>query len=214
MTRRLVLAFALLLSLPLVASAQTSLRFYIVPEFRDPILLARVPKYIGASDAPIAQWQARDYGLDQVFAVGAFVTAAQHTAIASNIDVIAIPAQLDSAIGLVALSTVQDRLESLRVPAGWVTAQHTYRDVLRVTLRIFNFMGRFHAREGRTFFESGITLETRMNQLTAGQRAALTSAADSFGLDTSAVTNTSTVRQVLKLIADEMPAVTIFNEVF
>jgi hypothetical protein len=57
-------------------------------------------------------------------------------------------------------------------------------------------------------FASGVTLDTRLNQLTATQRQRLSAVADDLGLDSSGVTNTMTLRQVLKLIADQLPDIT------
>lgn len=208
--RRFIYAFALALTLlGSVAEAQetVALRFYIVPKigagtFLDPIR----PKYVSG--------QAMDYGLDNTYLVGAQVTNAQHTSIASNIDVIAIPADLDSQIGLTALDTVKARLESLRVPSDWVTTNHTWRDLVRAVGKGFQFMERFCGRQGRIFFEAGITLETRMNQLTAAQRNALSDAALSFGLDISNITSTTTVRQALRIFFQQLPSFQLAGQTF
>lgn len=185
-------------------------RFYIVPKV-DNGAGGFDPKYIVEMGL---QSGAIDYGLEDTFLIGAEVTTEQHQELASQLDAIAIPANLDSNIGLTALSTVKDKLEGLHVPADWVTTNHTYRQVLRLVGKLFLYMQRFHGRELRKFFESGITLGTRVNQLTQAQRNAMTDAAESLGLSIAGITNTMTLRQALKILADQMPSFTLFGETF
>lgn len=195
------------------AQSEMAIRFYVVPKIGDGLTPATAfrPKYISDLGSP---YSAIDYGLENTFLVGVEVTAAQNTTLSANIDVIAIPADVDSAIGLTALSTVKSRLESLNVPSDWVTQTHTYRDVIRLVGKLFQYMQRFHARQLRVFFESGITLDTRVNQLTAAQRTAMNDAAVSLGLDTSVVTNTMTLRQALRLLGQQMPSFVLAGETF
>lgn len=188
-------------------------RFYIVPKIGDgatPETGIR-PKYIADSGAPSASM---DYGLEDTFLVGAEVTVEQHTQLAAQLDVIAIPEDLDAVIGLTALTTVQTKLEGLHVPADWVTTSHTYRQVVRLVGKLFLYMQRFHARELRVFFEGAITLDTRVNQLTAAQRDAMLNAANDLGLDTSTITGPMLLRQALKIVADQIAAFTLFGETF
>lgn len=187
-------------------------RFYVVPKIgagteEDPIR----PKYI--ADAGISH-ASMDYGLEDTHLVGAEVTDAQHTLLAAQLDVIAIPADLDSLIGLSALPVVQQALEGLYVPADWVTTSHSYRDVVRLVGKLFQYMQRFQGREMRKFFEGGITLDTRVNQLTQAQRTAMLDAATDLGLDTSGVTMTMTLRMALKLVVDQLPSFNLFGETF
>lgn len=197
-----------------------AVRFYIVPKTGDGLTpdTAFSPKYVAElldSTQP-GRWRVRDYGMEPVMLVGANVTPEEHATITNNVDVISIPQNLDATISLTALSTVQNRLEALRIPAAWVTTSNTYRDVLRVVYRVFSVFGRFWALYGKTVFESGITLDTRMNEMTAGQRNALSNVlTNSLGLgDLSWITNTATMRQVLKGAADRLPAGSLMGETF
>lgn len=190
-----------------------ALRFYVVPKvgtgasMEDPLR----PKYI----PELGQlWSAMDYGKEGTMLAAADVTSAQHTALAANADVTAIPAALDSTVTNGALTTIRAQLEALKIPAGWVTTAHTYRQVVGAVGRIFMLMQRFDGMFRRVFFETGIQLDTRMNQLTAGQRQALQQAADSFGLNSSTVTGATTVRQVLKIWIDQMGPFTLHGETF
>lgn len=211
---RQMLIAAGLVFMALTASAQEAagVRFYIVPKTGAGTRADSVrPKYIG--DLGIG-YSAMDYGLENTFLAACAPDAATHTSLASNLDVIAIPQGLDSAIGLTALSTVQAKLEGLHVPAGWVNETHTYRDVVRAVGKMFVFMQRFHGQQLRTFFESGVTLDTRINQLTQAQRQALLDAATSLGLDTSSITGSMLIRQALKTLADQMSGFVLGGEVF
>lgn len=222
MVRPMVVAatLAVLVLVGKVAEAQDLARFFIVPKIGDgqtPNTAFR-PKYFdGLTDAngqPV-RWQGRDYGMEAVYLVAADVSAAQATTIGSNVDVIAIPQGIDNAISLTALNTVQTRLEQLRIPAGWVTTSHTYRDVLRVVHKVFQLFGRFWVREGKTIFEAGITLDTRMNQLTQAQRNALEQAILSLNVnDTSWIAGSTTLRQVFKGVADRLPTASMMGEQF
>jgi hypothetical protein len=199
---------------------EVALRFYIVPKIGDGLtpMTSFRPKYI--ADLSGVQWGAMDYGRDDTFLVGANVTPAQHLTIDSNIDVISIPQNIDNEIGLTALDTVKARLESLRIPADWVTTNHTYRDVLRITGKGFSIMQRFGAMHGHSFFVGAITLDTRMNQMTATQRQeledAIHSLANSQGVtvDLSEVGSTTTVRRVLKITVDQLPSFSLMGQVF
>lgn len=223
MTRRFVLGLvaALFVMTGAVAEAQDemSVRMYIVPKIGDGLTpnTAFAPKYIvdlQNAQGQLIRFNARDYGMEPVFLVAAEVTNAQHTALAANVDVVTVPQNLDALINLTALATVQQRLEDLRIPAGWVTTSHTYRDVMRITGRVMQFFGRFQVRHLRTLFEAGITLDTRMNEMTQVQRDRIADVMASFGIDASWVTNTTTLRALLKGIADRLPAFTMLTETF
>lgn len=210
MTRILLAAVFGLVALTASAQEATVLRFYIVPKELGAHDTVR-PKYVW----PVAtRYEAADYGLEDVLLVGAELTPTDHTTVAANLDVIAIPANLDSTIGLTALSTVQQKLEGLRIPSEWVTTDHTYRDVLRLTRKVFGLFQRFDGLFQRKFFETGITLDTRINQLTQAQRQALIDAATSLGLDTSPITGPMPIRQAIRILAQQLPSITMMGEVF
>jgi hypothetical protein len=214
MTRRYLLAgfMALALTMGAVAEAQDLARFYVVPKvgsgtFADPFR-AKYFRELGV------QFSAMDYGKEDSMLVGAEVTGAQHTTLAANLDVIAIPTALDNNVSSAALTTIQNKLEGLKIPAGWVTTSHTYRQVVGAVGRIFMLMQRFDGLHMRTFFGSDITLDTRINQLTVQQRTDLQTAASSLGLDTSFVTGPMTIRTVFKTWIDNMGPFTLHGEIF
>lgn len=214
MIRRILGSALLVLFVATGAYAQVATRFFVVPKTGTGSLEDTIrPKYVmelGAMD-----WQAVNYGRDDAYLVGAVLTPAQVSALASNIDAIVIPAQLDNAIGLSGVSAVQSALEGLHVPAQWVTQTHTYRQVVGAVGRMFFLMQTFGGMTGYALFQqAGITLDTRINQLTQQQRSDLLAAASAKGLDTSGVTGPMTLRQALRLLAEQIQPFTVMGETF
>jgi hypothetical protein len=144
-----------------------------------------------------------DYGNEPTMLVAAEVTNAEHTAIAANADVIVVPANLDNTIGA-NLATVQAALESLNIPADWITAGMTYRAVLKWIARLFLICQRFQGLAGGRLFPAGITLASTVGDLSASVRQKLTQGAQSLGLDTSNITLATTMRAALKDLGNQM----------
>jgi len=163
----------------------------------------RRPKYADAMLSAGVRYSCMDYGLMPVFFVAAEVTPEQHTTLAAQADVIAIPADITQEIGA-GVATVQARLEQLRIPADWVTASHTYRQVLRRVLAWFMFAQRHHGLHGERLFPDAADLETRVGQLDAGLRQRLIATAGSLALNTSAVTLNTSIRQLLGIITNQL----------
>ncbi len=192
-----------------------AVRFYVVPKIgtgggstvtRD----AFRPKYIEAIGVT---WAAVNYGAEATFLVGADVSAAQHASISANADVTSIPANLDTQVGA-NLTATQNALEALNIPADWVTAAHTYRQIITLVVKLFKVLQRLNGRWQQTIFEAGITLSTTMAELTQNQRDRLQDVADSFGINNSGVTGTTTIRQTLRILAQQLPGCTLMGELF
>jgi hypothetical protein len=174
------------------------------------------PKYFAdwsqthPGDSIQAEW--KDFGWDGSFLVGANVTTAQQAEIASHPDVVVIPANLDSNVGA-NLTTVQATLEALNIPADWINAGHSYRDIIRNVLKFFQYISRFEARELTAFFFD-MSLETLFSDITQAQRDAMLSAAVSLNLNTANITLSMKLRQVLRIILVQLPPITLMGEVF
>ena len=179
-----------------------SKRLYLAPLVIDTFMghTRRRPKYIidNSSD-----WSGMDYGLESVMLVAAEVTALQHTTIAANTDVIAFSEDLDETVSLVNLTLLRSGVEGLRIPAGWVDQTIPYRRLARFAAGLFLLFQRLHANVNVTVFETGVTLDTRINQLSAARRQALQDAAQQLNLDISGITGPMTLRAALKLLADQ-----------
>jgi hypothetical protein len=183
-----------------------SLRFYVMPvigtgtSFTDAIR----PAYVGDGQLSSHSWAAMDYGNEPTMLVMGDVTPSEQTAIAAHADVIAAPADLTALVGS-NLVTVQTALESVNIPADWVTSGMTFRAVLRWVSSLFQILQRFNGLQGGRFFPVGITLNSTVGDLSAGQRQKVQAVADSLGLNTAGITLTTTIRAALKILADQQP---------
>lgn len=149
-----------------------------------------------------------DMGDEPVCIVVADV-GSDHAAFAAETDVLALPSDLDQQVGA-QLATVQNALESRNIPAGWVQGTHTYRQVIRVVAQAFQFMQRLQVVRPGRLFTGGATLDTRFNQLPVAVRNALVAAATDLGYDTSTLSGTSTLRNILKTMADQWRQIELF----
>lgn len=175
-------------------------------------MVLRVSKYLAASgQAALAgleglDYSGSDFGLEPTMLVVANVSPAQHTILIAQLDVTALPVDTTQAIGAGALATVKANLEALKLPAAWVTTANTYQQVLHVVLAIFQFAGRFAALTGLDPFAGGFTLDSTVSQLPLAARNGLTATAVDMGLSTAGVTGATTLRAMLKSVADQLPA--------
>lgn len=176
-------------------------RLYIVPKIGTGGMDdAYRPKYF--SDLTGVSWNAMDYGREPHFLVSSDLTTDQHTALVANTDVIALPVNLDAQVGT-NRDAVVNALEALSIPSGWVTTTMTYRRILKIVAAIMQFAQRLHGHANLRVFGSGVTLSTKFNQLPANVRTKLIETAQSMNFDTSSLSGTSTVRQILKEMADQ-----------
>lgn len=185
------------------------MRYYIVPKIGDGLsdLTPVRPKYtdLGALGVGwnVGPWQAMDYGLENVFVAALNLDATQHATLSAQPDVLSVPSPITNTVSAAALTTVKTKLESANIPADWVTTALTYQQVLSRVLRIVLVMQRFRGIFGR-LFAAGATLDTRINQLPANARQALTQAAQSMGADTSSIQGTTLIRAALVIVADQL----------
>ena len=197
-----------------------AIRWYILPATTEDVVLTRTstgenyvadtvrrPKYLGSS--PVA-WGGMPYGLEPVFLCWADVTPAQHSQLAAQSDVQPIPEDIDQTISPGALNTVRDNLEALHIPAGWVTTADTYREVMRVVCGVFQLSQRYNGMHRRRLVEAGVTLNTQWTDLPAGFRQRLRAAAESHNYDTSELSGTSTLRDILKFLSDQWQGTTFY----
>lgn len=144
-----------------------------------------------------------DYGLMDYMIEVADLTTAQHNTLVANSDVVALPANLNTAIGG-QLSTVQGLLESRRIPAEWITSGMTYATVLHAISTLFMLAQRYAGLHGLRLIEAGITLDNTVGDLPEAARQRIDAAAQSFSLDTSAITLATTIRQALRILFQQM----------
>lgn len=162
----------------------------------------RHPKYV--NEAGLA-WNAMDYGAIPWALVAADTTTAQHNALVANADVTAFPANLGGTIGA-NLTAVQNALEAARLPAGWVTAADTYATVARTVAGLMQFAQRYTALSGQELVPSTINLNTQFQALSAQRQADLLATANDLGYSTAGLQPTTTLRAILKNLADQWGA--------
>jgi hypothetical protein len=150
-------------------------------------------------------WQAFG-GEPLFFVVVPNITTAQHNALVTNVDVLAVPQDLDQPVSALALSTLQNALENFKIPADWIVANSmTYRECIRSIFRMFQLADRFYAvSKGLSLFGSGVVLNTTWSQISAGVKTQLQQIAKEWNIVTTTVTAQTTVRQLMKLMADQM----------
>jgi hypothetical protein len=162
--------------------------FYLVPiEGSGTLADPRRPKYVRALGVA---WLMVDFGDSAI--VWANATPTQDATIGANADATVVPV-LDSSI---AVSATQTALDGLNIPSQWLSAGMTYRQVLRVVVGMAQLVQYVTGVLGQSLTVAGHLGDT-FNSLPLGVRNALTSAAAAFGVDTSGLTGSSTLRQIL-----------------
>lgn len=187
------------------------IRYYILPIERDVSGMARGPKYLPwrfDPDPPalvdVRRFGLMDYGLvDACLICAPDISQAQHEALVAEVDVVAAPENIDQHIGAPAISIIQNVLEALRIPAGWVDTTYTYRQLLRMVAGLFQFAQRHHGLHKEQLIDNQSQLDLRWNQVPLDRRQRIQATADSLGYDYSAVTNQWLIRRILKHLADQ-----------
>jgi hypothetical protein len=171
-----------------------AVHWYLLP--LDPA--TRSPRHLEPPEAG-ERWAAVRYfhGDDASFqaVVKADISEAKHAAILADGDCVVLP-DPDTTLGAGAVAGVQTTLENRNIPAGWVTAGMTYREIYRRIILMGMMWTRFRGRTlGNNFFGGGVTLETTLASLPAGVRQHLNGIADEFGVSRAGVV---TVRDALQ----------------
>lgn len=193
-------------------------RVYLVPKIGDGLspTSAFRPKYsdrdsLGAGWNISGRWQGYDYGSESSFLLIANTTAEEHTTLNAQTDVLTVP-DLDSQISAIAVNVVQSKLEAVNIPAGWVSTALTYRRAWKIVRKIITYMQKYNELYNESAFTGGLNLNTRVNQIPAARRQRLATAAQALGLSTAAITGTTTIRQALKIFADQMADMILMGE--
>jgi len=122
------------------------------------------------------------------------VTPAQHDILAAQAQVIAVPETVRNMI--------RNYLEAGNLPGPWVQTGMSYRTILRTVLNVFSFFNRYVSKGGKVFVP-GVTLDTTVGELPLYAVTLLQETADEFGLDYGWVTGATTLRELLKGMADQ-----------
>jgi hypothetical protein len=143
------------------------------------------------------------------------ITQAAHQELANASDAFVIPQNRTQEIGS-NLLTVQNALEDMGFPADWVTATMTYNQVLRLVWAAIDIFQRVAGILNTTvpFIAGVVTLNTQFQDIPSAGRAALLQVRDERNIDDSELSNTSTLREIIKTYADQIPMQPFRGEVF
>ena len=179
-------------------------RLYIVPiigigtEF-DP----RRPKYFENAEIVGTQsWTCMDYGPEPWMVVGANLDTATDNLIVGEDDCFALPFDLAGFLSPAQVTAVQTKLEAANIPANWVTTAQRWIEVVRTVLGMFSFMQRLAVYYGGPVFVGSVRLSRTFGTLPAALQAALVQTAESFGIPTTGLTASTTLRAILRAMAD------------
>jgi hypothetical protein len=209
------ITFAAVMALSLLtgtAQAQeTTLAFYLADKIGTGTIVDPFrPEYIG--DLSGVQWSAMDLGIEPTFIVGANLTAEQHAFVSSQPDVFAFPVDIGAAIGgNPALSRVRNGLEQRNIPAEDVVAGWTTRQVIARIIKSCFILQRLNGRHQRRMFEPGVSLDSLPSPALL---ADLIDVGQSFGMTTSALSLSVSVRENLLALASQVPPVALAGQVF
>ncbi len=181
-------------------------RFYILPLVSPNGV--RTPKYIYSprynpeGTVTVPTWSLKDYGsIDQCVFCGD-IDATNHNLLSANSDVLSIPVNIDSTLNAGAVSAAKTFLENYNIPAGWINAGVTYREVLRTVTAFFLYLQRVVAILGHPINFPPNWLNIQFGNLSSEIQGAMIQAAQEQGFDTSPVQSTTTIRAILKYMAD------------
>ena len=160
----------------------------------------RRPKYFAdGSLASNPSWSGMDYGIEKWMMVAADLSTADDLFVTGQADGFALPFDLSQPMTAQQVTNVQNKLEAINLPAGWIDTTFTWQSMLRIVLGILSFMQRFSALNGNvSLFTGGVTLGTKINQLPAGVVTNLQQAAADMKLSTANITGNTTIRAALK----------------
>ena len=177
-------------------------RLYIAPIIGDGgIVTPYRPKYM---DGTGFGWTIIDYGSAPICILCVKdITPAFHSTLSLNADIYSFPTDFDINLTGQDVTDISDILEVLKVPAGWVNASLTFRQVLRSIGGIFFFSQRYYGNTGGlSIFDGGTTLNTQFDQLPSQKQTDIINAAESLGYNSSGLSGNLTIRNMLKDMSD------------
>lgn len=188
-----------------------ALRLYLLPvvHLTSPVPY-EVPKYLPHRFSPPLSglegvvWSWETYLLQDVGMAVAEVSTAQHTLLAAQSDVISVPVNLDSTIAQNVRNNIRAQLDLWLIPSAWVITGMSYRIICRTLLNIWQFHNRYVGSTGVRLFDGSLILATQWQAIPVAVQDGLLAAAASMNLNTSGLTPTTTVGQILKSLADQL----------
>ena len=127
---------------------------------------------------------------------------------------LATPATIDNALTQGQVNAVKSFLEANGIPGHWLAAGETRRQALRGIAGMFLFAQRLEGRFGTGLLakaaQRGINLDSTWAEFPQALKDELLDVRDSFGWTNLSVTNTSTMREILKVCGDQFQGTPMF----
>lgn len=207
-----ILGLLLLIQLsPIAAQEPTVQQLFIVDivTVQDGSTLRRIPEHFGGRGLPAdveltgVFVNKMDFGLIDAGLVSAYLTDIQQTYVCALADVICVPVDIENVIPVNQFTGISNRLEAKGIPAISLTAGDTYRSFLKELAGIFQLGQAWTGSTGVNPFDAQISLSSTVGALRVSYRNALINALDSLAYDRSALTLSSTLRQVFGAVATQ-----------
>jgi hypothetical protein len=178
---------------------------YEMPLIPSPKGDGRMPKYRDLLNTNSVEWNAWTYGDEPHCLVGALdVPPAVDTTLTADTQVFKLPDNLDTTMGSTSTrNTVRTRLEQDELPGQWVQTTTTWREVARVTGACCRFAQVYEGLALGAWFSGTVHIASTFSSLSAAQQQGIRNVATSFGFDQTIIVGTSTIRDILKNMADQ-----------
>jgi hypothetical protein len=170
----------------------------------------RRPKYMDTILTPNAvEWYGMQYGYQPVCLLAAEVTPEVHAQIIAMNDDYAFPAAFQTtgeSVGNANASLTKTLEDQYGIPAQWLTPQMPYTDVAHTIGAMFQYLQRMNGIMGNVFPFAGSTLSDQIKTLPKATQDAMQEAAITMGFSSVGITPNTTIRNAIKLMADQWGA--------
>lgn len=173
---------------------------------------AHHPKYTHAPE--VQRYASLGYGPQEVAIAAIQAPQSYLDTVAAQPDatLMATPATIDDTLTAGQVATIKAIFEATFLPDSFVAVGDTRRQVIRTVLGLFAFSIRMHARLGDSWKKKaqdrGMTLSSRWNQFPQALKDEFQAIIETYGWTPGelGVTNQSTMREILRAIADQFAA--------
>lgn len=162
-----------------------------------------------ANNVAVDDWVPYDYGNSPWALIAVEAADAQHTALQAKPGVRLIPDDLDSTVGAAQRDTVRGYLEEMALPGTWVVNGTQWREVVRTICGCFLFGQHYDALIPTAAPEPSFgdrlvgNLNVQWQNIPVVVRNRVLAVCAEFDYDTSGLQPTTTVRAILKDLADQ-----------
>jgi hypothetical protein len=143
------------------------------------------------------------YGTENWVLVGSDLSTSDDAAVVAAPDAFALPFNLDRTLTAGQVTNVQTKLESVNIPAHWVTTSLTWKQVLRTIAGMSLVLQRLSGVNATNFFSVAV-LNNTISSLPAQVRTDLVAAAAELNINTSGITGTTTIREALRIAGEQL----------